>query len=85
MDKVVIELIMNNGRPEYNMQKSGNPNLDNLGNIALQAVSSYIQYGNNPQGMISQLMPMLQKMMGGMGGMGNGGMNPMNMMNNMSR
>ena len=81
MDKVVIELIMNNGRPEYNMQKSGNPNLDNLGSIALQAVSSYIQYGNNPQGMVSQLMPMLQKMMGNMGGM-----NPMNMMgNNMPR
>jgi hypothetical protein len=77
MDKVVIELIFNNGRPEYNMQKSGNPQLDNLGSIALQAVSSYLQYGNNPQGMAAQLMPMLQKMMGGM--------NPMNMMANMPK
>lgn len=80
MDKVVIELIFNNGRPEYNMQKSGNPQLDNLGSIALQAVSSYLQYGNNPQGMAAQLMPMLQKMMGTMGGM-----NPMNMMANMPK
>jgi hypothetical protein len=64
MDKVIIELVNNNGKVEYNIQPSGNANLDNLGNIALQAIGSYIQYGNNPQGMMSQLMPMLRQMMG---------------------
>ena len=73
MDKVIIELVSNNGKVEYSIQKSGNEKLDGLGNIALQAVGSYIQYGNNPQGMMAQMMPMLKQMMGNMGGM----MNPM--------
>lgn len=76
MDKVVIELVNNNGKVEYNIQTSGNSTLDNLGNIALQAIGSYIQYGNNPQGMMSQLMPMLRQMMG------SAMQNPMNMPNN---
>lgn len=79
MDKVIIELVNNNGKIEYNIQSSGDATLDNLGNIALQAVGSYLQYGNNPQGMVSQLMPMLQRMMGNM----SGGMNPMAMLNPM--
>lgn len=79
MDKVIIELVNNNGKIEYNIQSSGDTTLDNLGNIALQAVGSYLQYGNNPQGMVSQLMPMLQRMMGTM----SGGMNPMTMLNPM--
>lgn len=77
MDKVIIEIVSDNGKFNYNIQKSGNQKLDNLGDIAIQSVGTYLQYGNNPQGMISQLMPMMkQMMMGGMNG-NSGGMSPL--------
>jgi hypothetical protein len=74
MEKVIIEIVNENGKYNYSVQKSNNPQLDNLASIAVQAVGTYLQYGNNPKGMVSQLMPMMQKMMmgsmnGGMGGM----------------
>ena len=80
MDKVIIEIVQDNGKFNYNVQKSNNQQLDALANIAVQAVGTYLQYGNNPKGMMSQLMPMVQKMMmgsmgGNMGGMG--GMPPL--------
>lgn len=78
MDKVIIEIVSENGKFNYNIQKSGNQQLDNLGNIAIQSVGTYLQYGNNPQGMMSQLMPIMKQMM--MGGMNNnnmGGMPPL--------
>ena len=78
MDKVTIEIVSENGKFNYNIQKSGNQQLDNLGNIAIQSVGTYLQYGNNPQGMMSQLMPIMkQMMMGGMNNSNMGGMPPL--------
>lgn len=70
MDKVIIEIVQDNGKVNYNIQKSGNQHLDSLGDIAIKSVGTYLQYGNNPQSMVSQLMPMMQKMMMGGGNMG---------------
>lgn len=79
-DRVVIEVVKNNGQVQYSMTKSNDNNLNQLGEVAVGAMGAFIKHGNNPQGLLEQALPMIQNMMGGNNGGGGGGFNMSNLL-----
>jgi hypothetical protein len=71
MTKAVIEIVKgDNGKPQYAVVKSGDPQIDKLTEIAIGTMGAYIKSGGNVQnllgGMGNGLNTLLQQGMGGL-------------------
>jgi hypothetical protein len=66
MEKVVIEIIKDNGVPKYAVSECKDNDLNQLARIAVGTVSTYVKMGGNPQAFMQQAQPMMKQMMGGM-------------------
>lgn len=66
MEKIVIEIVKDNGKPKYAVSDCNDNDLKQLAQIAIGSMSTYMQMGGNPQAFMQQAQPMMRQMMGGM-------------------